>query len=133
MLECLILGDSIAVGIAQHRPECTAYAKSGINSKNWVNKNITKELSADTVIISLGSNDLKSTNTLKELFTIRQVVNAKRVYWIMPAIKPEKQEMVDIVADKYEDKIIHITNLSADGVHPTQKGYTELSIKTKGN
>ncbi len=32
MIECLILGDSIAVGTAQARPECVAYVKSGINS-----------------------------------------------------------------------------------------------------
>jgi len=32
MIECLILGDSIAVGIGQMRPECVVQAKSGINS-----------------------------------------------------------------------------------------------------
>lgn len=131
MLDCLILGDSIAVGVSQHRPECVAYAKSGINSKDWVNKNITKELSADTVVISLGSNDSKSINTLKELFTIRSVVTAKRVYWIMPAIKPDVQEMVDIVAEKFEDTIIHIKDLSADRVHPTTTGYKKLAKETK--
>jgi len=57
MLECLILGDSIAVGVAQFRPECVAYAKGGINSRQWVNSYITKNRSANTVIISLGSND----------------------------------------------------------------------------
>jgi len=131
MLDCLILGDSIAVGIAQHRPECQVIAKVGINSKNWVNKNITKELSADTVIISLGSNDYKKINTLKELFTIRQVVTAKHVYWIVPAIKPEIQEMVDIVADKFEDKVIYINKVSSDGVHPTSTEYKRMAGVTK--
>jgi lysophospholipase L1-like esterase len=131
MLDCLILGDSIAVGIAQYRPECQVIAKVGINSKNWVNKNITKELSADTVIISLGSNDYKKINTLKELFTVRQVVSAKRVYWIVPAIKPEIQEMVDIVADKFEDKVIHINKVSSDGVHPTTAEYKRMAGATK--
>ena len=131
MLDCLIIGDSIAVGVSHFRPECIVYAKSGINSKDWVNKNITKELSASTVVISLGSNDIKSTNTLKELFSIRSVVTAKRVYWIMPAIKPEKQEMVDIVADKFEDTIVRIKDLSPDGVHPTVAGYKQLAKETK--
>jgi lysophospholipase L1-like esterase len=131
MLECLILGDSIAVGIAQHRPECVAYAKVGINSRNWINQNITKELSASTVIISLGSNDHKNVNTLKELFTLREVVKAKRVYWILPAIKPEVQEMVDIVADKFEDKILKIPEVSKDKVHPTANAYRQLSESTK--
>ena len=131
MLDCLILGDSIAVGVSKYRPECAVYAKSGINSKDWVNKNITKELTADSVIISLGSNDYKSINTLKELFTIRNVVSAKRVYWIMPAIKPEKQEMVDIVADKFDDTVIYIKDLSTDGIHPTTTGYKQLAKETK--
>jgi len=131
MLDCLILGDSIAIGIAQQRPECRVYAKVGINSRAWVDKNITKELSADTVIISLGSNDYKKINTLKELFTIRNVVSAKRVYWIVPAIKPEVQEMVDIVADKFEDTVIHINKVSSDGVHPTTAEYKRLAEVTK--
>ena len=131
MLDCLILGDSIAVGVAKYRPECQVIAKVGINSKNWVNKNITKELSAGTVIISLGSNDYKNINTLKELFTIRQVVSARHVYWIVPAINSEVQEMVDIVADKFEDKVIYINKVSKDGVHPTAIEYKRLAEVTK--
>jgi lysophospholipase L1-like esterase len=131
MLECLIIGDSIAVGTAQYRPECAVIARVGITSKSWVNKNITKELSAETVVISLGSNDSENMATLKELFSIRQVVKAKQVVWIVPAIKPEKQEAVEIVADKFEDKIVRITELGKDGVHPTANGYKILANKTK--
>ncbi len=51
MIECLILGDSIAVGTAQARPECVSYATSGINTTQfnkkyplvvewWVTKNM---------------------------------------------------------------------------------------------
>ena len=29
MIDCMILGDSIAVGTARERPECVAYAKGG--------------------------------------------------------------------------------------------------------
>jgi lysophospholipase L1-like esterase len=131
MLDCLILGDSIAVGVSKYRPECVVYAKSGINSRDWVNKNITKELAADTVIISLGSNDYKQVNTLRELFTIRGVVGAKRVYWIVPAIKPEVQEMVEIVADKFEDTVIRIKDVSPDKVHPTTVEYKRLAKETR--
>ncbi len=131
MLDCLILGESIAVGVSQHRSECAVHAKVGINSRDWVNKNITKDLSADTVIISLGSNDYKSINTLKELFTIRNVVSAKRVYWIVPAIKPDIQEMVEIVADKFEDKVIRIKTVAPDKVHPTSTEYKRLAKETK--
>ena len=131
MIECLLIGDSIAVGIAKHRPECQVIAKVGINSKNWVNKNITKELSAETVIISLGSNDHKKINTLKELFVIREVITARHVYWIIPASNPDIQEMVEIVAYKFEDKILRIPEVSKDKVHPTTNGYKSLANSTK--
>jgi hypothetical protein len=35
MLECLILGDSIAVGTHQFRPDCVSYSKGGWNTKQW--------------------------------------------------------------------------------------------------
>lgn len=131
MLECLIIGDSIAVGTAQHRPECAVIAKVGITSRTWVDKHITKDLRAETIVISLGSNDSKNMATLKELFTVREVVRAKQVIWIVPAVKPEKQEAVEIIADKFEDKIVRITELAKDGVHPTANGYKVLANKTK--
>jgi lysophospholipase L1-like esterase len=131
MLDCLILGDSIAVGVGQFRPECEVHAKVGINSRNWVDRNITKDLAAKTVVISLGSNDPKNMKTLKELFTLRQVVEAKRVYWIVPAVNAEAQEAVKIVADKFEDKILFIPQLSKDKIHPTANGYKELAKNTR--
>lgn len=48
MLECLILGDSIAVGTHQARPECAVYARGGINSRDFVNRYIGKDLVADS-------------------------------------------------------------------------------------
>ena len=132
MPECLILGDSIAVGIAQHRPECIAYATVGINSRKFVDNHITGNLNAKTVIISLGSNDTKNIKTLSELFALRQVIKADRVYWVLPAKDTQAKEAVGIVADKFEDKTVGITKLSKDGIHPTGQEYIELAIKTKG-
>jgi len=132
MFECLIMGDSIAIGTKMYRPECVSIAKSGINSKSWVNAHITQTpFVAKTVIISLGSNDYKSINTEEELRTIRLMTKADRVYWILPAIKPDIQMVVKKVALEYNDIVIPITNLSADGVHPTGQGYKEIAEKTK--
>ena len=132
MLDCLIVGDSIAVGTATARPECVAYAKGGINSYQWVNKNIDKmPLTAKTVIISLGSNDHKYVKTEKELQTIRELTKADRVYWILPAIKPDIQEIVKKVAAEHGDTVLPITRLQKDGVHPSWAGYKQLGEKTK--
>lgn len=131
MLDCLILGDSIAVGTAQFRPDCAVYAKSGINSHNWLNKNIDKNLTAKSVIISLGSNDHRGVKTFHELMAIRQLTDAGRVYWILPANKPDVTEIVEIIARNFGDTILPITKVSKDGVHPTTAGYKELAEKSK--
>jgi lysophospholipase L1-like esterase len=132
MLECLILGDSIAVGTAQARPECVSYSKGGINSYDWLNKNVGKSpYVAKHVIISLGSNDHKGVKTESELNTIRQLTKADRVYWILPAIKPNIQEMVRRIAVENGDVILPIKDLSSDQVHPTAKGYKQLAEATK--
>jgi len=128
MLDCLIVGDSIAVGTHQFKPECAVYAKGGINSKQWVDKNINNTpLIAKTVIISLGTNDHKYIKTESELQTVRQLTKADRVYWILPAIKPDIQEIVKQVAAQYGDVVLPITRLQPDGIHPSWAGYKEIA------
>ena len=136
MLECLILGDSLAVGVGQVRTECVTYAKSGINSYDYVNRHIlhTKgNTQAKNIIISLGSNDTKDINTFEELDTLRQLVKADRVYWIMPNIKETKRKAVWEVARKYNDHVLDARGVdrSPDAVHPTHNGYKELAKHTK--
>lgn len=132
MIECLILGDSIAVGTHQARPECVAYAKSGWNTQQWNREYLKKDLSARTVVISLGSNDHKGVRTKAELQRIREKVGTTaQVFWIMPAIKPEIQAIVKSMALEYGDTVLPITSISKDNVHPTGAGYRELAEKTK--
>jgi len=131
MLECLILGDSIAKGISDIRKECTAYVKSGINSRDWNDKFVKKVVPAKSTIISLGSNDYRQLNTQIELVALRHSVKSDRVFWIVPANKPQKQEIVQKIARNYGDTFITIPELSPDGVHPTYKGYKILGDQTK--
>jgi lysophospholipase L1-like esterase len=140
MLECIIVGDSIAVGTHQFRPECVAYAKGGINSWQWVNKNIgNMPLIAETVIISLGSNDHKYVKTVSELRTIRDMTKAKRVFWILPSgVHPKNtvtisdiQAMVRLVAEENGDIVLPVTRLQKDGIHPSWAGYKDIAEKTK--
>ena len=137
MIDCMIMGDSLAVGVGQIRKECVTYAKSGINSYDYVNRHLLHTNGADkqakSVIISLGSNDTKNINTFEELDTLRQLIKADRVYWIVPAIKEDKRKAVWAVANKYHDHVIESRNheLSPDKVHPTYKGYTSIAKQTK--
>jgi lysophospholipase L1-like esterase len=132
MIDCLIMGDSIAVGTAQVRQECVSYSKGGINSYQWLNSNVGKSpYLAKTVIISLGSNDHKYVKTLSELRNIRELTKADRVYWILPAIKPDIQDIVRKVAAENGDVVLPITRLQKDGIHPSWAGYKELAESTK--
>ncbi len=140
MLDCLIVGDSIAVGVANVRTECVSYAKGGINSYQWLNQNVGKTpLLAKSVIISLGSNDHKYVKTENELRTIRQLTKAERVYWILPAGNLKASEvniqyiqlLIKEIAKEYGDVVLPITRLQKDGIHPSWAGYKELAEKTK--
>lgn len=132
MIECLIIGDSIAVGTAQARPECVAYAKGGWNTWQWNKEFLKNDLSAKTVIISLGSNDHKGVRTKVELQRIREKVGVKtKVYWILPAIKPDIQQIVNDMAKEYGDVVLPINKLQADKIHPSWAGYKEIANATK--
>jgi len=131
MLDCLIIGDSIAVGTQQLRPECVLVGKGGINTRQF-NKNYAQKIEpANTVIISLGSNDHDGVNTFKELLAMRQRVEGKRVFWILPAVKPHIQDMVQIIAKNFGDTVLPITKLQPDRVHPTWAGYKDLANNAK--
>jgi lysophospholipase L1-like esterase len=85
-------------------------------------------------VISLGSNDHKYIKTEKELFKLRERVQAEKVYWILPAGNSKSseipivriQEHVESIAEMYGDWIIRIPYLSKDGIHPTVKGYEKI-------
>jgi lysophospholipase L1-like esterase len=134
MLECLIVGDSIAVGVSQVRTECQAIAKSGINSGDWNKKHLHKLKPARTLIISLGANDL-GINTEGHIRSLRTNAQANRVFWLLPSqrLKPRQVEAVKLVAAEFGDTVIPRpeSNISADGVHPTYKGYKVLGELTK--
>jgi hypothetical protein len=131
MLECLIVGDSIAKGISQVRHECVAYAQTGINSRDWNDSYLKKIKPAHATIISLGSNDFRHLNTEIELLALRTHVQSSRVYWIVPAVRPEKQEIVKRIARQYGDTFITMLELSPDQIHPTSRGYKQLAAITK--
>ena len=139
MLECLILGDSIAVGTAVYRPECASYSRGGINSWQWNKQYAANRLQADTVIISLGSNDHKYIKTRSELIKMRQRVQARQVYWILPHgnLKASEvpieniQSIVKQLAADYGDIVVPITRVQKDNIHPSTAGYKLLSEKTQ--
>ena len=132
MLDCLILGDSIAVGTHQFKQECIAVAKGGINSwqynRDYV-KNRKNDFGAEVVIISLGSNDHKGVKTYNELYKLRERVKAQRVYWVLPnpALFPKQADDVNLISVSFGDFVIKPSRYQQDQVHPSWAGYKEIA------
>lgn len=133
MLDCLIIGDSIAVGTKMFRPECADYAQGGITSLAWNKKFGNNKLSANNVIISLGTNDWEKADTYGMLMNIRTKIISKRVYWILPneESKPDAVKHVRRVAAQFNDTIIPTTRWQKDKIHPSWSGYKNIAEKTK--
>ena len=137
MIDCMIIGDSIAVGTARARPECVSYARGGWNSWQW-NKDYLDQAAAKpakAVIISLGANDHRGVKTEQELRKMRAAIQGQRVFWIDPGQdrKPIPHDAITRIAREYGDTIVPRPrdHMSADGVHPTGRGYKILGEQTK--
>ena len=135
MLECLILGDSIAVGTKMFAPkECVSYSQGGYNTWQWNKKWGKTPLKSELVIISLGTNDHKYIRTEAELRKMRDRVQAKRVMWVMPPCnekfcKANVNAIVTKLANEYGDHIIGTKHVQPDRIHPSWKGYKEIVKK----
>lgn len=134
MLDCLVIGDSIASGIAQARARCVAIAEVGIDSGKWSRKYANDSRVSRpyrVVVISLGTNDWKTDNLSKNLTDVRERVKADMVVWVLPSwtIKPEQRKKVELVASRYGDRTLDIsTKVGYDAVHPKdQAAYSEIA------
>ena len=137
MIDCMVIGDSIAVGTAMHRPDCVSYSRGGWNSWQWNRDylNIASSRNYKTVIISLGANDHQGVKTEQELRKMRSTIQADRVFWISPGMerKPIPQTAIEKIAREYGDVVLPRPkdHMSSDGIHPTGRGYKILGEQAK--
>ena len=136
MLECLIIGDSIAVGIGQARPECVLLAQIGINSERWSRRfrNDTRynNTAYKVLVISLSTNDYRSMTT-DALYAVRRTADAAMVIWILPnrILKPLQYQIVSDIAKEFGDSVLDISKqVGPDQIHPNAIGYKEIAKKT---
>ena len=138
MLECLVIGDSIAVGTQMFAKECQLQGKGGINTWQF-NKMYPGSFYAETVIISLGSNDHQYVKTYDQLFEMRQRIGAKNVFWVLPAgnlkasnVPIERiQGFIREIAYANGDTVLPIRGLQPDGIHPSWSGYKDIVERTR--
>ena len=129
MLECLILGDSIAVGVSRQLPNCESVAEVGINSRNYYNTYIGQVADANNYIVSLGAND-GYTNTAEWIPQLRrEFPRHAQVVWLVPANNREAILAIINLSSQYNDNTVLLTDfpLAKDGVHPTGSGYNMIA------
>lgn len=131
MIPCMILGDSLAVGVGQARPECTVAAEVGINSSRYLQV-WHPPFHAKIVVISLGVNDSLDIETEHNLRRLRHGISADTVYWLLPGIHPTARTAVHDIAREFRDKTIDVAPLTgADHIHPDRTGYAKLASLTQ--
>lgn len=122
---CLILGDSLSVGVGMFKKECQQVAKVGISSRQFLQKNNFP--SAKHILISLGSND--ANHTLQNVQRLRAQYPDAQVTWILPMKKGNARTSIQQAAQAYDDRVIDPRTYSAspDGVHPTMTSYQKIA------
>ncbi len=132
MLDCIILGDSIAAGMSQARPECEVVAVSGITSERFVQM-FSGARHVQTAVISLGVNDGEGAATADNLSRLRGEVSADVVYWLLTGGNLRAREAVLSVARRFGDRLIDAAPLTGpDHIHPDRTGYARLAMETRG-
>lgn len=132
MVDCMIVGDSIAAATAMYRPDCVSYARGGWNSWQW-NRDYLAPASARmyrTVLISLGANDHSGVRSEDEMRKMRSAIRAERVFWISPGARKAAQlAAIERIAAEHGDVVLPRpeAHMSSDGVHPTGAGYKILA------
>jgi hypothetical protein len=111
-----------------------AYAQGGITSIGWNNKFGNKDLTAETVIISLGTNDWIKADTYGMLMNIRTKIKGNaRVFWILPneESKPLIVHQVREVAGHFNDTVLPTTRWQKDKIHPSWAAYKDIAEKAR--
>ncbi len=109
---CLIAGDSIAVDIAHHAPQCATDAKIGIGSAAIV----ARVHPAPLVVVSAGSNDPDNPRLVRNLTEIRVRAGFSKVVWVTP-INATAALAVAVVARRAGDRTVAFVP-ARDHVHP---------------
>ena len=124
MIDCAVVGDSLAVGVAVHVPQCARLARVGINTADFAR--VYRIPSATQVLISLGSNDrsVSESQLREQLSNIRSTVTHGTVTWLISANVAQARRAVQVLAAHWGDRVIDAQPwVGADRVHPHHRGY----------
>lgn len=133
MVTCLIMGDSIAVGVGTYLslqgPKCELRAKVGRPAEAIANINVSQN--KDVVVISSGSNNPPAYHITKALIQTRNKFPNAKVIWILPYNRLAART-VQAIATRYGDQVVDLQGYSTrDGLHPSNYRALSNNIKEK--
>lgn len=127
MMDCMILGDSIAQGVAATRPQCAQITQRGITTPEF-SRVLIQQVHARHVLISVGSNDWGVGDMHRHLTQIRSRIQSGEVTWLLSANNAQAAQQVQQVARTHGDRVIQVSLVvGSDGVHPSPAGYHRLN------
>lgn len=125
-MSCLVIGDSIAVGVGAAMPECVTEARVGITSAAYLRQ--FRSEPTGTMVISLGANDGAGTDDAPTLRRLRAQVRAARVIWVLPARPASARTAIATVSAEYGDRLVDSAPWAGpDGMHPGAAGYLAIA------
>lgn len=132
MLDCLIIGDSLAVGVGQTRPSCVTLAKTGITSAAYVKTFLPSvPRKAARIVISLGVNDDASVPTRDYLLAVRRELQGQQVVWLLPGLKQNVRDTIKQIArDMHDEWVDTLPYVGPDHLHPSGTGYQAIASST---
>lgn len=120
-MACLIIGDSIAVGLAaalsaSHPSFCDVRASEGARVRAIIEMIPARRYR--WTIVSAGSNDQQSRVVAADLARLRRTLRTDRIIWVYPRSAPEAWAIYWLAMQK-GDRTVNLNRLpSSDGVHP---------------
>lgn len=122
MFECLILGDSIGVGVAKeinarYARQCDVTAVERATPDQILAWRNPRKVYG-TCIFAIGSNDEPGTALAAKLSSLRQRIATRRVVWLLPYSR-ERAYLINSVAIRFGDETLDLMRFrSKDHVHP---------------
>jgi lysophospholipase L1-like esterase len=121
MADCLLLGDSIALGLAVALKAggiaCDVAARVGARSAE-LPRQIAAMGARPVVVLSTGTNDAPNADLEANLIGARMALGRARIVWILP-YRRQSAYAITRIAFRFGDDLIDIAALpSRDHIHP---------------
>ncbi len=124
---CLVIGDSIAVGVSNHS-RCLSISTGGLSSWRWLDRwgRALDAVDPEVVLISLGANDADDRRSFPSLAKVRAKLRAPRVIWLAPSevLSLTSRNWVRLIAEQHGDAVFDLPqrHMQKDGIHPSTRG-----------